>query len=57
MAFINIIACALEILYFLGRKKTQNRFYLEFISYRLMESNKYKQWNKNLFGPGFVLLW
>lgn len=43
MAFVNIIACALEILHFLGKKKTQDRFHLEFISYRLMESNKYKQ--------------
>lgn len=43
MAFINIIVYALAVLCFLGEKKVQEGFHLEFISYRLMESNKYKQ--------------
>lgn len=42
MAFINIIVYVLEVLYSLEKKKPK-KFHLEFISYRLMESNKYKQ--------------
>lgn len=43
MAFINIMVYALAVLCFLGKKKIREGFHLEFISYRLMESNKYKQ--------------
>lgn len=44
MAFINIIVYVLEVLYSLEKKKKKpKKFHLEFISYRLMESNKYKQ--------------